>query len=238
MDSFRVAVLSDSHGILRPEVLEIVRKAELALHAGDIADQRTFDRLKAVNKVIAVRGNADGEWAGSLPDEAFFELHGKKIYMVHNRKKASAKMDEADIVIFGHSHKYEEKSNNGRLLLNPGSCGASRFGRPLTMALLEFGAENGDFAVQRVDLSPQSQRNQQGSQDLQEGGACPEFGEGELQETVVAVVGDLKKGKSVDAIIKARKIHRVLVEQICQIYFTHPGIDAQGVLDRMEIAGR
>ncbi len=232
MSAYKAAVISDTHGILRPEVLEIIKTADLVLHGGDIADQKTYDRLNEMTKIIAVRGNCDGEWAQDIPDEAFFELCGRKIYMVHNKKKASDKAENADIIIYGHSHKYEEKTVGGTLWLNPGSCGARRFGMPLTMAVLEFDTENGEFVVKRIDLSPKGQCGKQSDN------ASPKFGDGDLQETVAAVVGDLKRGKSVENIVKTRRLDRALAEQICQIYFTHQGIDVQGVLDRMEIAGK
>ena len=230
MSIYKAAVISDTHGILKPEVLEIIDTVDLVLHGGDIADKKTYDKLNEINKVVAVRGNCDGEWAQDIPAEAFFELCSRKIYMVHNKKKASDKANDADIIICGHSHKYEEKTVDGRFFINPGSCGARRFGMPLTIAVLEFDTENGDFAVKKIDLLSKGQCGASGS-------GSPKFGDGGLQETVAIVVGDIKRGKSVENIVKTRKLDRALTEQICQIYFTHQGIDVQGVLDRIEIAG-
>lgn len=234
----RTAVLSDTHGILRPEVTEQLRSAELILHGGDIADRKILDRLQKTARVIAVRGNGDRDWAEDLPREVLFDLYGRKVYMIHNKKQISEKAEEADLIIYGHSHRYEEKEENGRIWLNPGSCGPRRFGRPLTMALLEFDTETGKLSVKRINLQPEvpADAGTRGSA-AEHDGACPEFGSGDLQKMVVLVVGDLEKGRSVDRIASARGISRELTEQICQIYFTHPGIDVQGVLNRMEIAG-
>ncbi len=252
----RVAVISDTHGILRPEAIEMLRKAELILHGGDVADQKTLDRLGECARVIAVRGNCDKEWAEELPQEACFELYGKMIYMVHNKKHISGKAEKADVIIYGHSHKYEEKEEDGRLWLNPGSGGPRRFGRPATMAVLEIDEESGSLTVKRIELTEGEERNTAGAArgmtGVEQGAAgaarntaganaddlCPELGSGELRGIVETIVRDLGRGKSVDRIVKTRGISRMLTEQICQIYFTHPGIDVQGVMDRIEIAGR
>ncbi len=232
MSIHKIAVISDTHGSLRPRAVEVFRSAELILHGGDIADQKTFDRLKEWARVIAVRGNCDKEWARELPQEASFELYGRKIYMVHNKKQMTSRADEADLIIYGHSHRYEQKEENGRLLLNPGSGGPRRFGKPATMAVLEIDEESGSMTVERIDLSEDA------VQDAPADGQCPALDSGELRGIVETVVRELARGRSVDRIVKAHGISRALTEQICQIYFTHPGIDAQGVMDRIEIAGR
>ncbi len=262
MSVHKLAVISDTHGILRQKAVEAFQGAELILHGGDIADQKILDRLREYARVIAVRGNCDKEWAEELPQEICFELYGKKIYMVHNRKQISAKADGADVVIYGHSHRYEEKEEDGRLWLNPGSGGPRRFGRPATMAVLEIDEESGSLTVKRIELTEDGVRNAvETAQDMigtaQGGnsiaaaydtdgtarkavadGLRAEFGSGELRGIVETIVRDLGRGKSVDRIVKTRGISRALTEQICQIYFTHPGIDVQGVMDRIEIAGR
>lgn len=244
MSLHKTAVISDTHGILRPEVLEILRTAELILHGGDIASQKVLDELQETARVIAVRGNCDRDcWAEKLSQEMFFELYGRKIYMVHDKKQMSAKAGEADLVIYGHSHKYEEREADGKIWLNPGSCGPRRFGKPLTMAVLEFEIETGKLEIKKIDLpangakTAKSGSPSQGALDVKSDSFPPELESGELQRIVVLVVGDLKKGKSVDSIVKTRKIRRDLTEQICQIYFTHPGVDVQGILNRMEITG-
>ena len=232
MPIHKIAVISDTHGSLRPKALELLRSSELILHGGDIADQKTFDRMSECARVIAVRGNCDKEWAEKLPQEVSFELYGRKIYMVHNKKQMTQKAKEADLIIYGHSHRYEETEENGRLFLNPGSGGPRRFGKPATMAVLKIDEENGSMTVERIDLS--ADEAQAAPADSQ----CTELDSGKLRGIVEAVVRDLARGRSVDRIVKAHRISRALTEQICQIYFTHPGIDVQGVMDRIEIAGR
>lgn len=225
----RIAVISDTHGMLRPEAAEVLQSAEMILHGGDFADRKTLDRLREFARVTAVRGNCDKDWAKELPREVCFELYGKKIYMVHNRKHMSADVKKADIVIYGHSHKYEENEADGKLWLNPGSGGPKRFGRPATMAVLEIDEESGTLTVKKIVLSGED------AQDAAADVRCPELASGELREIAGTIVKDLERGKSVDHIVKTRKISRAMTEQVCQIYFTHPGIDVQGVIDRIEL---
>ena len=239
MPIHKIAVISDTHGSLRPKAVASFKSAELILHGGDIADQKTFDRLNECARVIAVRGNCDKEWAKELPQEVSLELYGRKIYMVHNKKQMTPKAKEADLIIYGHSHRYEETEEDGRLLLNPGSGGPRRFGRTATMAVLEINEESGSLTVKRIELTEGEKQDAAGiAQKAAADGPCPELGSGELRGIVEMIVRDLGRGKSVDHIVKTRGISRALTEQICQIYFTHPGIDVQGVMDRIEIAGR
>ncbi len=232
MPIHKIAVIADTHGSLRPKALELLRSSELILHGGDIADRKTFDRLNECARLIAVRGNCDKEWAEKLPQEVSLELYGRKIYMVHNKKQASSKAEAADLMIYGHSHRYEETEEGGKLFLNPGSGGPRRFGKPATMAVLKIDEESGSMTVERIDLSADEE------QDAAADSLCPALDSGKLRGIVEEVVRDLVRGRSVDHIVKTHRISRALTEQICQIYFTHPGIDVQGVMDRIEIAGR
>ncbi len=228
----RIAVISDSHGPVRPDVLEHLAGAELILHGGDIASQKVLDALNQIARVVAVRGNCDKEWAEALPREVLLELYGKKIYMVHNKKHISKKAEGADLIIYGHSHKYEDRQTDGQRFLNPGSCGPRRFGAAATMAMLEFTV--GNDCEEKTNSPAAAMEMRVEKIDLTEAAGAAD---GNLRQAVELVVRDLQRGKTLDQIVKARRLNRELTEQICQIYFTHPGIDVQGVLDRIEIAG-
>ena len=147
MSLHRIAVISDTHNMLRPELIDVLRSVECTLHAGDIASREMVGRLDEIAPLTVVRGNCDRDWAWTMPLEVSLELYGKKIYMIHNKAQISSAAERADIIIYGHSHKYEEKVIDGRLWLNPGSCGPRRFGRPATMAVLEIDEETGDVRV-------------------------------------------------------------------------------------------
>lgn len=134
----RIAVLSDTHGLLRPRVLEEARGAELILHAGDVGDPAVLAELRAVAPVLAVRGNVDvsGELA-RLPETVGHEIDGLVVRMTHRREDVPERWyREADVIVFGHSHRPELEWRGGRLLLNPGAAGQRRFKLPLTMARL------------------------------------------------------------------------------------------------------
>lgn len=221
--SHRAAVLSDTHGRLRSEVTEQLRTAELILHAGDITDRALLERLESIAPVTAVRGNGD-KTLPELPEERRFALFGVQVYMVHNIRQRSLLADGAGLVIYGHSHKYEHKEAGGATWLNPGSCGPRRFGQPVTMAMLTF-AGDGTFAVERIDLTAAAP-------------APPAGAAVDAWQAAETVIRDLKRGKAPEQIAQAHGFSGELVAQLCQIWYTHPGVGVQGVVDRMEIAGR
>lgn len=99
-----------------------------------------------------VRGNADKEWAASVPGTLRLELYGIKIFMIHKQKQISEDISGCDLVIYGHSHKYEEKRVDNQAWLNPGSCGPRRFTLPVTMATIEISC-TGAFEITRIDLA-------------------------------------------------------------------------------------
>lgn len=218
----KIAVISDTHGRIREEALPYLQEAELILHAGDFADENTYDRLLSLGQMTAVRGNCDGDWAERLPREITFELYGKTVTMVHNLKKISGKGEKADLIISGHTHKYREKTEGKTLYLNPGSLGLTS-----TLAMLETDGTGENWKVTRVDLAGESKP-----------GESFDLSSGKLEKAVVDVVSDLQKGKTLEKIMKKRGLSRELTEQIAQIYYTHPGIDTDGILNRIEIAGR
>ena len=146
----RIGVISDTHGLLREEVLEILRGCDCILHGGDINNQGVLDTLEQIAPVYVVRGNNDKAWAEQLPHDLTVQMEGRKIFMVHNRKEMENLPEDADIVIFGHSHKYFEQVIDGRLWLNPGSCGKRRFGQEISLAVLTV--DGTEYQVQKIVL--------------------------------------------------------------------------------------
>ena len=155
----RVLVLSDTHGLLRPRVLEAAQLAHQIVHAGDFDDENTFDALEACAPMAAVRGNNDWYLRRNLRDSAAFKIEETRFFVVHNRADAFREMQprspkDFDVVVFGHSHRYYEEREDGVLWLNPGSCGRRRFGGTLSFAWLTVDGK--DVTVERVDLPPES----------------------------------------------------------------------------------
>lgn len=144
----RIAILSDTHGLLRPEVLDRLEEADVILHAGDINTRAIVDRLKALGPLYIVRGNNDKEWAEDLPHSLTFTVEGVRFFMVHNKKDVPKDLSGADVVVYGHSHRYAMEDREGVLWLNPGSCGRRRFDQEITFAMMT--AEKGRYQVEKV----------------------------------------------------------------------------------------
>ena len=146
----RLAILSDTHGLLRPEVAELLKSADAILHGGDINRQSIVDRLQQYAPLYVVRGNNDKEWAEDIPHDLTITLDGVTFYMVHNKKELPATLNGVDVVVFGHSHKYVQEEKNGILWLNPGSCGPRRFHQEITMTMAELA--DGEIRVEKISI--------------------------------------------------------------------------------------
>lgn len=140
----RICVISDTHGLLRPEALAALEGAEQILHAGDVGDPGHIDALARIASVTAIRGNIDrGAWAEALPETTSITAQSLNIHMIHDRHalRADPKAEGWDVVISGHSHRPGIEETGGILWLNPGAAGPRRFRLPITLAYLW--AENG-----------------------------------------------------------------------------------------------
>ena len=144
----RIAILSDTHGLLRPEVMERLEGADVILHAGDINTRAIVDTLRTCAPVYIVRGNNDKEWAADLPHDLTVTIEGIRFFMVHNKKDIPKGLSGVDVVVYGHSHKYACKEENGVLWLNPGSCGPRRFHQEITLAVMTV--DGGHIQTEKV----------------------------------------------------------------------------------------
>lgn len=134
----RVGLLSDTHGLLRPEALTFLRGADHIIHAGDIGAPEILEELEELAPLTAVRGNNDtGRWARAVPLTADVLLGGIAIHVLH-QLDALGKAIKARVVISGHSHKPSINENDGVLYVNPGSAGPRRFTLPIAMAELRI----------------------------------------------------------------------------------------------------
>lgn len=135
----RIGVISDTHGLLRPEALKALEGVDHILHAGDVGDPDHLDVLARIAPVSAIRGNVDqGPWAEALPEMATLLIGGLRIHMIHDRKtlRADPEAEEWDVVISGHSHRSGIVESGSTLWLNPGAAGPRRFRLPVTLAFL------------------------------------------------------------------------------------------------------
>lgn len=146
----KVGIISDTHNVLRPEVLESLRSCDYILHAGDITRENILDQIRYFGNLYVVRGNNDRGWASHLSKKLKFEIGGIRFLMVHNKKDVGRDCQDADIVVYGHSHKYSEEIIEERLWLNPGSCGRQRFGGEVSFVLMEI--EDGAYQYERIRI--------------------------------------------------------------------------------------
>ena len=142
--SILIGVISDTHGLLRPEALAALRGSEHIIHAGDVGAPEILDALAEIAPVHAVRGNIDkGAWVRRLPETEVAEVGGISIYVLHDLAQLDLKPEAAGfkVVIYGHSHVPKEEIRGGVLYFNPGSAGPRRFKLPVTVGRLTLKGE-------------------------------------------------------------------------------------------------
>jgi putative phosphoesterase len=147
-----IGVISDTHGLLRPEALVALHGAEHIIHAGDIGASDVLASLAEIAPVTAVRGNNDkGAWAASIPATAVFEAEGLSIYVLHDLKELDLDPTAGGfaVVVAGHSHQPSQGERNGVLFFNPGSAGPRRFRLPVCVGRLyvEKGSVRGELVT-------------------------------------------------------------------------------------------
>lgn len=150
----RIGLISDTHGLLRPEALDALAGVEEIVHAGDIGGAEVIERLRTVAPVHAVRGNNDhGLWADELPLRLLMTLGDVRIHVLHDAKELAADPEEEpfDVVVAGHSHKPVIAKRGRVLLVNPGSAGPRRFKLPVTIGYLTI--EDGSARAEIRELS-------------------------------------------------------------------------------------
>jgi uncharacterized protein len=148
-----IGLISDTHGLLRPEALRALKGVDLIIHAGDLGDPKILESLKTLAPVFAVRGNVDIEpWARALPETEVVETERATIYVLHDLHALDLDPAAAGfhMVVSGHSHKPVRSESNGVLYINPGSAGPRRFDLPITLARLHLGLK--PWKIEFVDL--------------------------------------------------------------------------------------
>ena len=149
----RIGLISDTHGLLRPEALSALQGCQRIIHAGDIGKAAVLDELRALAPVDVIRGNIDtADWAQALPERLDLGIGGLRLYVLHDLKELD--LDPAptgiDVVIAGHSHQPKIERRDDVLYINPGSAGPRRFRLPISVALLQL--EDGDAQAELIRL--------------------------------------------------------------------------------------
>jgi putative phosphoesterase len=153
-DEIEIGVISDTHGLLRPEALFALAGSNHIIHAGDIGESAILDKLTEIALVTAVRGNVDrGAWAKKIPEINVLEVGGVSIYIIHNLQDLDLRPEAAGFaaVVYGHSHVAKQEITNGVLYFNPGSAGPKRFVLPVTVGRLVI--RNQQLELEIVELA-------------------------------------------------------------------------------------
>lgn len=174
-----------------------------------------------------MRGNNDKEWAEHIPYTLKTELYGLTIFMVHKKKEIPADLTGVDLVIYGHSHRYEESIRDGIYYLNPGSCGPRRFNQEITMAVLDI-EDDGSWKIQRIDI-PHVKNDQPEDEKERDLKVLQDDPKGLIEK----VVAEIDKGKTIETIAKKYHISIELTETISRMYLTHPGVTPDGIMTKM-----
>ncbi len=246
----KIAILSDTHDLLRPEVKKVISECDGLIHGGDVCSPQVWDEIKSCigpdKPFYLVRGNNDRAWGKDLPFSLTFTIEGVKFFLVHNQKNIPKDLQDVQIVIYGHSHKYAEEMKDGRLWLNPGSCGKRRFHLPITMAVLYLEeslkacekavslrecAKKFSWHVERIELEGEAKNSRMGMTQQKN----VDFTEGKLVGIVTEIFVRMDKGQTISYIAEKVGMDAELVEQICRIRVTHPGVTPNGVVDKMEV---
>ncbi len=142
LEKGRIGLISDTHGLVRPEALKALEGVELIVHAGDIGKPEVLDRLQAIAPLAAIKGNNDtAPWARRIPEILDLHVKDRTLRVIHNVRDSEPNLRAAgiDVVISGHSHKPSVQTRDNVLFVNPGSAGPRRFKLPVTIGLLDLG---------------------------------------------------------------------------------------------------
>lgn len=149
----KIGVISDTHGLLRPEALALLQGADHIIHGGDIGKPEILEALRAIAPLTVVRGNNDRQdWANDVPESARLTVGGVEIFAVHDIADDKGRSEGARVVISGHSHKPTSAERDGKLFLNPGSAGPRRFKLPISVA--ELLISDGDVSARILEITP------------------------------------------------------------------------------------
>ncbi len=215
----KIGILSDTHGLLRQEVLDHLSGSDAILHGGDINNRGILMTLQSMALVYVVRGNNDKEWAEDLPLSLDFSLAGLRVCMAHKKRDLPADLSPFDLAVYGHSHRYEEARQGKTILLNPGSCGPHRFNQAITMAIATI-SPDGRIDVKRIDIERRDRGLRIGA---------------DLKSQIETVMRETAKGRPAIEIAAQRGWDAALVEQIARLYVTHPGVSADGIMAKMGV---
>lgn len=214
----KIGIISDTHGLLRPEVRKALQGCSAILHGGDIDRRSVLEELSGAAPVYAVRGNADRDWALDLPLLLDMDLYGMRVCMAHKKKDLPEDTSSYDLVVYGHSHKYETGIRGKTLFVNPGSCGPRRFHQAITMAVLTL--EGGKIEVTRIDIphAPMKTADLSGR---------------DLKRDIERIMKEIEKGRTLEETVSGLHLDRDFTNRIFRLYLTHPGVTSDQIMTKL-----
>ena len=215
----KIGVISDTHGQLINEAVSALEGCGAILHAGDVGCREILKRLEKLAPLYAVRGNCDGRWAEIIPAAVDMELCSLRVFMTHRKADLPKDLSRYDLVIFGHTHRFEQVYQGGTLMLNPGSCTPKRFNPRATLAVIE--ANGKSLEVNRMDIAARS------------ADSISPINSVDLKACIKTVIKETQKGRSPSDIARRCRIDEALAEHIARLYVTHPGVDADGIMEKL-----
>lgn len=163
-----------------------------------------------------------------MPESLTLNVCGIQVFMVHNKKLIPKDLAEIRLVVYGHSHRYEEKESGGIRYLNPGSCGPRRFRQEITLAILYI-EDEGIFRIEKILINPPEKGNTRNTPE----NISDEKITTNIAAMLPAIMREIDAGKTVEQIAAKHHISEELSDQINRMYLTHPGVDADGILSRL-----
>lgn len=215
----KIAVISDTHNFMGEKAKEKARECDCLLHAGDFCSEKMYNEIKSLVKpdkpFFAVRGNND-LWACKLPESLEFEIGGASFFMTHKRENVPADV-KADVIVFGHSHRFFRETKNCSLWLNPGSCGRRRFGLSATMAVIDLGCE---ISVEKIELEEER---------------AVRLPERNLPAVVRKIMRGMDRGESIETMSRRLGLDLSFVDDVARIKVTHPDANEYDIVNKMEV---
>lgn len=232
-----IGILSDTHALLREEVLLNLTGCDIIIHAGDIVSDEIIHRLQQLAPCYFVKGNADTALATPLKETLTFSIEELQFQLIHNKKQLTLASD-TDIVVFGHTHKYcDTTDKQGVRYLNPGCCGKRRIHQEVTMMLATV--DKTDCEIQKITLIPTVSSTTSNKSISLTDEKKLENKLREKQSDIVALIRYIVKkmdaGEAIEKIAAKKKISKEFVEMIYRIKVTHPKADAVDIYNKLEV---
>ena len=232
-----IGILSDTHTLLRDEVLSKLTNCDIIIHAGDIVSDDIIHTLKQLAPCYFVKGNADTSLTTPLKEALTFSIEDLQFQLIHNKKHLKLEQN-TDIVVFGHNHKYSDTTDKqGVRFLNPGCCGKRRIHQEVTMMLATV--DGNSCQTEKIMLVPPaslsaSTKDSTLHSELEIDKQL-QAKQTDITALIQYIVKKMDAGESIEKIASKKKVSKEFVEMIYRIKVTHPGVSASDIYNKLEV---